>query len=307
MPIRDTLLKDRAVFGRLYKSPEEKKEEQEHWRAEARRLLNSLGIRHGVVTLITITPEMAKVFYLARAKNRHLSKSNLRRLIIDIKAGKWRVTGETIIFDNDDYLIDGQHRLLACMESNIPIQSYVVRGKIDAEAPTAIDIGKARTPGDLLTFHDYQDPNHLAATARWVYRLERDMMVFEREKMTRDQLLEFIAHNPDIHLSLPYGRYIGKLLIPSLGSALHFLFAQKDRQLADQMYTDLQAGTALVGTPTFVVRELLIKNKMHRAQLPVHIVAAMLIKTWNLLRTGKTAKIIRWYGESQNEAYPRVK
>lgn len=273
----------------------------------SRHWLETLGVLPGHPQLVTITPEMARAFYTHRAKNRHIAKTNLQRILTSIKGGKWKVTGETIIFDHQDQLIDGQHRLLACMEANVPIQTYVVRGKIDTDAATNIDTGKARTPGDLLTFNDYSDPNHLAATVRWINRLTTEGMQFERVKMTRDALLQFVQAHEEVHLSLPYGRFVRALIVPSLGAALHYLMAQHDRELANTYFLELQQGTGAIGSPSFVVRELLIKNKMHRAQLPVHIVAAMLIKAWNLLRAGRTAKIIRWYGEAQNEPYPTIR
>lgn len=269
--------------------------------------LDLLEVFRDVPKLVVITPEMALAFYKHRAKNRYISKANLQRLMVDIRAGRWKVTGETIIFDNEDKLIDGQHRMLACIECNLPIRTYVVRGSIDHNATTGIDIGKGRTPGDLLSFRGHEDGNHLAATIRWIHRLKSDGMQFERIRMTRDELIDFLAKNNDVILSAPFGRFVRQLIVPSLGSALHFTMALKDRELANQYFHELQQGTGEPGSPSFVVRELLIKNKLHRAQLPLHVVAAMIIKAWNLLRSGKTTKIIRWYGDKQNERYPEVK
>jgi hypothetical protein len=274
---------------------------------EVSEWLDVLKVIKGIPKAVVITPEAATVFYKHRLRNRYISKTNLQRLMRDIQVGDWKVTGETIIFDDDDRLVDGQHRLLACMESGIPIKTYVVRGNIDKDAATSIDTGKAKTPGDLLTFSNFDEGHHLAACLRWINRIRTDGMQFERFKLTRDEMLEFMKDNPDVSLSLPYGRFIRQLVVPSLGAALHFEMAAKDRGLADKYFTHLQQGTGEVGSPTFVVRELLIKNKLHRAQLPVHIVAAMLIKAWNLLRTGRTAKIIRWYGDTQNEPYPKIR
>ena len=66
-----------------------------------------------------ITPEMAlEILTHKNFKNRPIKKAQLRRLIKAIKADEWIVTNQGISFDPEGNLLDGQHRLHACIEAN---------------------------------------------------------------------------------------------------------------------------------------------------------------------------------------------
>ena len=73
-----------------------------------------------------ITPEMAlEILTNKNFKNRPIKKHALKRLTDAIKSGEWIVTNQGISFDPDGNLLDGQHRLHACIEANIPIDISV--------------------------------------------------------------------------------------------------------------------------------------------------------------------------------------
>lgn len=77
-----------------------------------------------------ITKEIA-IKYLEHNANNPRKKVNHNRVkgyAADMKAGKWSMNGEAIVFDADGNLKDGQHRLMAVVESGVPVLMFVVRG-----------------------------------------------------------------------------------------------------------------------------------------------------------------------------------
>ena len=71
----------------------------------------------------TITPEKA-VEYLRHNTNnyRKLSLATVSKYVAEIKAGRWQLNGETIVFGEDGILKDGQHRLAAIAKAGKPIE-----------------------------------------------------------------------------------------------------------------------------------------------------------------------------------------
>mgnify|MGYP000517583782 CR=1 FL=1 len=65
-----------------------------------------------------ITPQMACEMLKKQRNVRVLKRKEVERYVRALKRG-WKLNGETIKFDKDGYLIDGQHRLTACAESGI--------------------------------------------------------------------------------------------------------------------------------------------------------------------------------------------
>jgi hypothetical protein len=66
-------------------------------------------------------------------------------------SGEWHLTHQGIAFDELGNLVDGQHRLLAVIESGVPTRFWVFNG-VSREAMIAIDMGKTRSAVDAFAF-----------------------------------------------------------------------------------------------------------------------------------------------------------
>jgi hypothetical protein len=100
----------------------------------------------------TVTPEIATHFLQKNQGNRDYRKSWVAHLSRIIKNGEWMVTHQGIALDKTGNLIDGQHRLLAIIDSGMPVQINVT---YDAEANTyeCIDLGVKRNLADVTRFN----------------------------------------------------------------------------------------------------------------------------------------------------------
>ena len=125
--------------------------------------------------VITITPEMAKDMLERNMKNnRRVSKETVMRYARIMKAGGWNLTHQGIAFDTNGKLIDGQHRLHAIVQANVPVELLVTNGveHIAGEAFT-IDAGLRRTTLNIMQISGIEDvvykntSNYISSYIRW--------------------------------------------------------------------------------------------------------------------------------------------
>lgn len=103
-----------------------------------------------VCALEFVTPEMAKKYLEKNIPNRPFSAAHAASLSRDIKAGKWQLTHQGIAFDENGFLIDGQHRLNAIILAGVGIYMFVTR-QLSAGAKLNVDNHKARKPSHSLS------------------------------------------------------------------------------------------------------------------------------------------------------------
>ena len=101
---------------------------------------------------ITVTPAQAQKWLDGcNHNNRNIRKTFVDYLVRQIKEQRWVLIGNPIAFDINGRLIDGQHRLKACILSEKSIEVFVIYGLgVDAYAET--DTGNKRTLADTTDF-----------------------------------------------------------------------------------------------------------------------------------------------------------
>lgn len=103
-----------------------------------------------------ITPEIAKRYLEKNTKNRKIKPGAVRRYAADMKSGQWQLNNQGIAFHEDGSLGDGQHRLLAIIQSDTPVEMLVT---YDVPNDTTLfDRGVVRSTSDILTLNGF-DPS----------------------------------------------------------------------------------------------------------------------------------------------------
>lgn len=100
-----------------------------------------------------ITPSKAK-YWLdnANTHNRSAAKKVVKAYADDMKAGRWEFTSQGISFYENGVLADGQHRLMAIVESGITVKMIVTYG-LPTSAINGIDQHRVRAVHDVLTLN----------------------------------------------------------------------------------------------------------------------------------------------------------
>ena len=144
----------------------------------------------------TITPARASQLLAMNVRNRNIRKNVVARYAQDMADGRWHFNGAPILIGKDGTLYDGQHRLMAIVQSGCALQMVVMYG-VAENAKYTIDSGTSRTPGDILTFAGHSEANATAAVARIVMAVE-DGKTFIGYRPSNVSIQEWVEDNPEI-------------------------------------------------------------------------------------------------------------
>lgn len=117
------------------------------------------------VHVTTVTPEMAALWLETNIANRAINRRSVEQFTADMKSGTWLFTGDMIRFDKSGHLIDGQHRLTACVAAGVPFRTYVGHG-FDDDIQAVVDTGRSRNNSDVVTMAGIANASIVAATLR---------------------------------------------------------------------------------------------------------------------------------------------
>lgn len=135
---------------------------------EARASSNGSKPKAPSSEVVTITPQMAQEWADLNTHNRPVRYGRVARFARDMAAGKWVVNGQAISIADDGRIIDGQHRLYACIQAGVAFESLVVRG-LPFSVQDTVDTGAARTMADQFALRGEVSANLLAAITRWSF------------------------------------------------------------------------------------------------------------------------------------------
>lgn len=118
-----------------------------------------------------ITPDVAAKYDALNKNVRNVIPSVVDRFARDMTSGRWRETHQGIAFDEDGFLVDGQHRIRAVIKSGVTVKMMVFRG-ITSEQNLAVDCGTKRADGVRvgLLRPDCENPSVVAGVANALLR-----------------------------------------------------------------------------------------------------------------------------------------
>jgi len=259
---------------------------------------------------VRITPSIALQWLKRNGSNRPFSRDAARALAAEMSSGYWRENGESIIFDTDGVLVDGQHRLQAVLNSTHEYHVPVITG-VAAEVRPTVDTGKKRSGAANLQMSGEKNASTLSsALLLWRGYSAHDVRVMTHpaqgvpERRTSiPRIMEYLEQVPGIReavsvsLSLrPSGH--GRALVPSSEAAMIWLAitqsgASKDR--ANQFLGCVLSGFNLPeDSPIVGLRRRLIDSLRPGLRMDKRERLALVLKTWQLWSTGQTRKIIKW-------------
>jgi hypothetical protein len=258
-----------------------------------------------------ISPELADVILTERnGTNRQASATKIAEYIDAMSEGRWPVTGATIVFSKSGFLLDGQHRLMACVRAGVPLKTYIVFG-IDDGAFSLIDIGRKRTNVDAFAIAKVPYSRVSAAATRWLAIFNKDPE--DRSlTLTNDQALRW--YNANIQKQLledcirrateveKAAKIKGSTIPAGSTAALFYLFGTKSRKDMVEFAQTFADGKAHGRAVMSVVREA-----MERSGGRIHEVYrnAVIVLAWNAYRNGKrvTQATLNW---SSDDGFPTI-
>lgn len=257
--------------------------------------------------VMTITPEQAADILAQRnTHNRTVSALHVDRLARDMTNGDFLMNGDAIRFASDGTLLDGQHRLAACVKSGVTIRTVVV-WNLPAEAQATMDDGNKRTMAHVLQLDGKgSHAKTVASILRRVIMLERGSLTNTSLSPTKAEMSAYLEAHPEITDAAMVADQVRnarsiRCAASTLGIA-YYLFAAKSRRDADAFFEQLRTGIGLeAGSPVLALRNRLSTDGSTRLATESPEVLAWFIKAWNAYRTGKQVRILR---HKSNDRFP---
>ena len=233
-----------------------------------------------------------------------------------IKREEWRISTDAIGFDLDGVLINGQHRLMAAVVAELPIEVFVARN-LPRESQDIIDDTLSRRLGDALRLRGETDVHKLAAGIGWYARITYAEMsnsphyADNARRPSIPQLLRLFDENQGLRDSLrsvnPTQRALK--LRPGPTVAVHYRLSIVDAEQTELFFSKLKTGEMLAARdPILILRRYSqeeIARGRGRVRNPDFRWVAVVIKAWNLWRDGKGADLLRYvYGPTHKEDWP---
>lgn len=160
-------------------------------------------------TLEEITPELAKRYLAYNIKeNRHVSPSIVIKYASDMESGNFMINNNAICFNEYGQLIDGQHRLQACVKANVPFKSFVTRN-LPAGAYKVIDVGRPRDAKVALKYSHNGDPLYYATDTVAISRAMYQWLPGRDHVNRRPSVSEIEQFITDNHYLIEVGHSLG--------------------------------------------------------------------------------------------------
>lgn len=231
------------------------------------------------VQIVTMTPEWAAGLLQNNPENRNIRPTHVKLLAQDMQRGDWQFNGDAIRVNGDGSLIDGQHRLSACVKSGVPFQTIFITG-LPNDVRRTIDGGARRTNGDRLSMRGVANANTLASSLRFLAAIAGGTLTASTHLTPSEADRIFSAH-PGISHSVTTARSafpgIGSLL-----SAVHYIGGYiGSENAADEFVEVWRSGVpAYKGDPAHMLRERVIRTASTGDKITSRSMQPLMIGAW---------------------------
>ena len=258
-----------------------------------------------------ITPKIAKELLLKNTINRPVNESNLYFFVDEIKSGRFVYNGQTIVISDTDKLLDGQHRLLACIETGIDIEVEVIKG-VPEDVFHSMDSGRPRKASDTFSSMGIKNHNVMSSSTRKIIEgldLKKRSKNGAVIKISTKQLLDFY-YKEELKINSLYKLIFPlyssqKLLPPSFSIALAFLLNDKvgdhrGQEFIRQIFTGKKENPS--SNAPIVVRDRLIKDLLStKGKLTLSNKRNLILNCFDKYIKGQNIKMIpsSYYNDSK--------
>ncbi len=244
----------------------------------------------------TVTPKKAAEYLERNTANRPLSARTVREFAQAMRRGEWRVTHQGIAFDTTGALVDGQHRLAAIVEADMPVEITVFT-EVPVGAFDVLDTGKRRKAADVLAIEGEKSAVILAAMVRtvWLYEHRPELNWSGGDAgVTNHQIVQTLDEHPKLRDFVGVGEQIATAtgMIKSAAGAASYLVTQASTRDLTPWFDGIIEGAGLVkGDPRLLFRRVMFAHTrkqagqvLRRRETREHV--TLYLKAFNAWTTG---------------------
>jgi hypothetical protein len=261
--------------------------------------------------VVTITPRLARKLLEQNTNNRDISPGNLAKIKLIMERGEWELNGEAIKIAKNGRILDGQHRLMAAIETATTFSTLIVYG-LDDETQETMDSGKSRTIANVLTLRGYKNAARLASIVTSIIREEQWSLKAAATGstayvVTPKQVVDRLQVEPSLEELASNVRPLTALLSGRTAGLLYYVLSSIDADDAQYFFDRLVAGDGMErDNPILVLRNLLMVLKQEKRGVRSQTyVSALVVKAWNKYRLGEPVKQLKFtIGGANPESFP---
>lgn len=253
--------------------------------------------------IISVSPEMAEKWLGKNVRNRHISQMIVARYARSMRNHEWLLTGEAVKFGVNGDLLDGQHRLLAIIDSGVTVRLCVIRG-LAAGCQDVLDTGKGRKAADQLSIHGHANAPTLAAAAKLLILWESGRFYVDthEKSVSHREILDFVEGNHLLALACARASTISKgsdLRVSVAGAALYELLKVDEPDAVD-FFDRLTDGAELpVSSPILALRSRLRSLRDDKTKASPEALMSLVFRTWNAYRDGRRLASLKIYNKGE--------
>lgn len=247
--------------------------------------------------ITTITPEQAEKMLRGNTKNRNMRDRLVEKYALDMASGNWLPNGEAIVM-NGRTLIDGQHRLQACIKANTPFRTVLVTG-VSLDALHTINTGASRNLSDVLRMNGAEDSRSVAAVVTTGWYWDNGRLSGSHITPSISGLLRWYTENPGVESALDAVRPMRpaplKVRWAAMAAVIMKAHQHGMRDAADEFIASIISGAGLAETESvFHLRNLLLTQATAHKKLPTTDLHARIVKAWNAYILGEEMGSLLW-------------
>lgn len=251
-------------------------------------------ITHPKITadVVTMTPELAQALLDTSRGNRSLKVAKISSLQRDMESGRFTLNGESVIVSERGRLMDGHHRLSACVKSGATFQTILVRG-IKEDTGKTQDTGASRTVADHLSLSGVKNANNLSAVVSCIMSMQNGRPRSANPSST--EVFDFVSRNPAIHDAASFAATKAFPRAANILGAIYFVADAMGEADKAMRFRDVFASgiPAYKGCPAHLLRERLNRHAIRGEKIPIQMTQRLFVAAWEKFRKGDTAKSIK--------------
>jgi hypothetical protein len=260
----------------------------------------------------TVTPKKAEAWLKTNLEHqRNVSHTHVSKLAEMMRANEFDgLNGESIKFDKDGNLIDGQHRLRAIIESGCSIKTAILRNCSTKAFKTIDNSQNNRSVENYFEIAQQDHAKVASQVAKWLYGLREDSGRATKGKRIRNKTAGFLAdwamsEYPDIPDAIEeISPYLNSFQKAGLGTKAHlafcyYLMREQDQLLAYDVVKFLAGGMEPPAPVFGHLRQTLLEWGIANAKDRVpgikrfHMVVNSILVVWNSYRRGRPLRGVR--------------
>jgi hypothetical protein len=152
----------------------------------------------------TVTPETALTYLKTRSQgyDPEMKRSPAEARAIAayaaaMRVGGWIMNGMPIIFDQEGRLVDGEHRLLACIEADTPFDTLVARN-VQSDTLHTIDQHRRRSYTGVLEARGVRNAGAVQRTMSKLIRIENGILGKQNLPISWSRYDRVFSANPEL-------------------------------------------------------------------------------------------------------------